>query len=227
MRLIRSDKVIYSAQNRPILPIKKDSIKNQDKITLTRISEVKRNSEIFEIPKEFIIKPNLAEIVSENEIGLKLNKNVLLGKIGKGDSEGFITGYNSDNENNLNNLNYDSNDNDSDNNSDNNNDNNNNIKSDNDYNIDYNESMTNNKVENINTNNNNNNNSNNNNNNNNNNNIHNDLPLSLVCMRINNTGGKELTLRSILSIKNNTNRIFQLSIRKGTDTTEASLGINL
>ena len=92
MRLIRSDKVIYSAQNRPILPVKKDSLKNQDKVTLIRISVVKKNSEIFEISKDLIIKPNLMEVVSENEIGLKLNKNVLLGKVGKGDSEGFSSG---------------------------------------------------------------------------------------------------------------------------------------
>ena len=217
MRLIRSDKVVYSAQNRPILPVKKESLKNQDKISFSKSFEVKKKTEIFELSKDLIIKPNLSEILLENEVGVKLGKSVTFTKVKRGDSDGFVTGYNSDNEIISNYLIKNNNDIDDD---KYDNDNDNNYSYDSNVNenvIDYNESMTNN-------NNNNNNKNNNNNYNNDNNNIHNDLPQSLVCMRINNTGGKELTLRSVLSLKNNTNRIFQLSVRRGTDTTEASLG---
>ena len=41
-----------------------------------------------------------------------------------------------------------------------------------------------------------------------------DVPLALVSMRIKSDGGRELVLRSVLSIKNDTNRVFQLSVRR-------------
>jgi hypothetical protein len=41
-----------------------------------------------------------------------------------------------------------------------------------------------------------------------------DLPLALVSMRIESNGGRELVLRSVLSIKNDTSRVFQLSVRR-------------
>jgi hypothetical protein len=51
-----------------------------------------------------------------------------------------------------------------------------------------------------------------------------EVPLALVSMRVKSNGGRELVLRSILSLKNNTSRVFQLSIRRGVDSTETSLG---
>ena len=53
---------------------------------------------------------------------------------------------------------------------------------------------------------------------------HMDVPLSLVSVKIKSNGVKEIILRSLLSIKNNTARVLQLSVRKGTDATETSLG---
>ena len=56
MRLIRSDKRVYSAENRPNLPIKKE-IKNQDFFgSNSRYSELKKKNENLESLKNFNYK---------------------------------------------------------------------------------------------------------------------------------------------------------------------------
>jgi hypothetical protein len=255
MRLIRSDKRIYSAENRPNLPIKKDGGKNQDFFgSSSRYSELKKKNENLESLKHFNYKLEREislrksyekmnnekdgkckeiDLNNNNESGNNNdndnNNNNDMNNIKSGDNDSDVNGMNSD-------MNSDNNNDNINNNKDNNNnDNNNNINNNlnTNINININTNINTHINTNINTNTNTNTNTNNHTNNHTNNTTNvmkipefNDtkIPLSLVTMRIRNNGGKELILRSILSIKNNTARVFQLSVRKRSDVTDTSLG---
>lgn len=186
MRLIRSDKKIYSAENRPILQSRKET-KNEEKKKKIEISNLANNSVL-------------------NKNGFELTENTDY-KVNNDSNDESIKGYKSeDNSNNINN-------------------NNNNKKSINPTTI--NNNISNNNLVNKNNNTENNNSANLNNINNSNKTYNMNAtqsPLSLVCTKVLSNGSKELILRSVLSIKNNTTRVFQLAVRNGTDTTEASLG---
>ena len=185
MRLIRSDKKIYSAENRPILQSRKET-KNEEK---------KKNIEISNLANNSVLNKNGFEVTENTDYRANSDSN----------DESFKDYKSEDNGNN--------------------NTNNNKMKSLNATTIHNNISNINLANKNNNTENNNSNNSNNTNNSNKTYNINaTQPPLSLVCTKVLSNGSKELVLRSVLSIKNNTTRVFQLAVRNGTDTTEASLG---
>lgn len=185
MRLIRSDKKIYSAENRPILQSRKET-KNEEKKKKIEISNLANNS---------VLNKNGFEVTENTDYRANSDSN-----------DESIKDYKSEDNGN-------------------NNTNESNMKSLNATTIHKNISNINLANKNNNTENNNSNNSNNTNNSNKTYNINaTQPPLSLVCTKVLSNGSKELVLRSVLSIKNNTTRVFQLAVRNGTDTTEASLG---
>ena len=248
MRMIRSDKMTYTPENRPVLPPKKETPVNKDLFGTRRNSfghlentgKINLNSIFDEDDSTGRVRACLNAEGDDEKTRLKKN-NDSYDKSIISDQHLFDHNRNNNDNNNNNDRNNNRNNNDDNNNNNNNSNNNNNDNNDNDNN--KNNSNDNNDNKDYNSGNTSINHDNNDNSiirntstntitNTSYNNVstkdtdtsHMDVPLSLVSVKIKSNGVKEIILRSLLSIKNNTARVLQLSVRKGTDATETSLG---
>ena len=246
--MIRSDKMTYTPENRPVLPPKKETPVNKDLFGTRRNSfghlentgKINLNSIFDEDDSTGRVRACLNAEGDDEKTRLKksndsYDKSIIsdqhLFDHNRNNNDNNNNNDRNNNRNNNDDRNNNRNNNDDNNNNNNNNDNNKNNSNDNNDNKDYNSgntlinhdnndnsiirntstnTITNTSYNNVSTKDT--------------DTSHMDVPLSLVSVKIKSNGVKEIILRSLLSIKNNTARVLQLSVRKGTDATETSLG---